>query len=570
MAQTVRDLVLAAGRPAGLRVSGLKVLGNLDLSYAEIKGPIGITNSEFTGDIDCSNAICVSMDLTDSTFPSLNCDGVRNQHDLLLASVHAELVVLSDAEVGGSLVLFGANLTGRDGIALDGDGLRVAGNASCPDGFCAQGTVRLVGASIGGQLNLNGGTLRNPDGPALIVDRARIGDVFCNEGFDATGQFRLVQSDIQGSLVLNGGRFSNPGGDAISADGARVAGAVFCGEGFSATGAVRLTAAQIDGTLELSGGTLSNPDGTALIANRMRVAGSVFCRSGFVAAGTIGFDGATIVGQLDLTGGGFSEPSGYAVSAERATIGTLVLRASDADSGAGFSLIGTHIGYLEDRPDAWRPFESLLLLDLTYDRINYADWTVAQRLDWLKKAPAHQNQPYEQLASSLRAQGHEREARRVLIAKHTQQRLAQPWYTRFPGLLFGGLLAYGYRPLQRTLPLLLVLYFLDAFLLLPQARAHQAVIATRVPVHATTTTPAVAGGQSPQPIVATAHCPPDYPCFSSWAYTLDVLVPLVNTHQTDYWTVISKHGDLGAIWYIRLAPRLAGSFLPQPRSASPA
>jgi hypothetical protein len=603
-AQALRDLALAAGRPFGLQVSGLRVLGHLDLSYAEVKGPIVITESEFTGEIDCNNAVCVNLDLTGSSFPSLVCSAARIQHNLVLSSVNAELVVLYDAEIAGSLILIGGTLTGRGGVALGADRVRVVGGVFCSDGFSAKGTVRLAGASIGGQLNLsgstvsnpggvavfadqaqiaggvfceehfsaaglirldgadigllslNGATLSNPDDVAFSADQARIGSVFCGKGFSATGEIRLLDVDIGGPLVLTGGTFSNPGGDAISVDRALVAAGVFCREGFTATGAVRLPGAQIGGNLELSGGAFSNPEGFALYADRMQVSGSVFCRSGFVATGKVELNGATIVDLLDLAGGSFSNPSGYAVSAERATIGTLAFTKSGMNSGGKISLLGAHAGYLEDRPDAWQPYGSLQLLDLTYDRINHADWTVAQRLEWLKKAAAHQNQPYEQLAATLRAQGHEREARRILIAKHTQQRRAQPWYTRFPGLLFGGLLAHGYRPLQRTVPLLLALYLLGAFLLLPQARAHHAVIATRVPVHAVTTAPSVAAGQASQPIVAAAHCPSDYPCFSPWAYTLDVLVPLVNTHQTDYWTVISKHGDRGAIWYIRLAPAL--------------
>jgi hypothetical protein len=507
-AQALRNLVLAASRLAGLHVSGLKVLGDLNLSYAEIKGPIAITDSEFADHIDCSNAICVSVDLTDSSFPSLDCDGASIQHDVVLRRVSADQVALRDVKVGGNLMLSGATLTGSDGVAMRADRVRVAGGVFCGDGFSATGGVRLIGADIGGQLELTGGRLSNPDGNALIADGIRVaGDVFCGDGFSATGEVRLIGADIGGQLDLSNGRLSNPDGHALIADGIRVAGEVFCGDGFSATGEVRLVQADISS-------------------------------------------------QLDLTDGRFSNADGYALSIERADIGTLLFAATGMERGGSCNLLGAHISYLEDRPTAWQAFGRIQLLDLTYDRINYANWTTKQRLEWLRRAGRHQNQPYEQLASVLRAQGHEREARRVLIAKHTQQRLAQPWYTRFSALFFGGLLAYGYRPLQRTVPLLLGLYLLGAFLLLPQARDHHAVIATRVPVHTTTTVPAGATGQPPQPIAATKHCPADYPCFSSWAYTLDVLIPLVNTHQTDYWTIISKPGDRGAIWYIRLAPAL--------------
>lgn len=458
-AQVLRDCVLTARRPAGVRVSGLKILGGLDLAYAEIQGPIAITDSEFTNDIDCSNAKCVSLDLTGSSFPSLDCDGARCQHDMVLMRVNVDLVVLQDAEVGGSLVLSDATFKNRDGVAVQADRLRVAGGVFIRNKFSATGEIRLLGAIIAGPLDLSGGTV------------------------------------------------SNPGGAALSAEGAEIRGGVFCSDGFSATGEVRM----VD---------------------------------------------ATIGGQLSLSGGQFSHPDGNALSINRAKIGNLHFTETSIETSGDCSLVGAHIGYLQDRPAAWLAFDKIQLLDLTYDRINHAHWTTKQRLEWLQKDDTHQNQPYEQFATISRAQGDERRARKVLIAKHTRQWLAQPWYTRLPGLLFGGLLGYGYRPLQRTVPLLLALYLLGAFWLLPQARDHHAVIATRVPVHTTTTAASAQNGQPLQPIVATMHCPADYPCFSSWAYTLDVLVPLVNTHQTDYWTVISRPGDRGAIWYIRLAPML--------------
>jgi hypothetical protein len=39
----------------------------------------------------------------------------------------------------------------------------------CSEGFTARGEVVLLGAHIGGSLDLRGATLTNPDGPALIA-----------------------------------------------------------------------------------------------------------------------------------------------------------------------------------------------------------------------------------------------------------------------------------------------------------------------------------------------------------------------------------------------------------------
>jgi hypothetical protein len=605
-ARALRDLVRTASRPFGVRLSGLQVLGELDLSYAEIKGPIAITDSEFSGHINWQCGIGVSLDLSDTSFRRLLCGGAKFAHSLWLSGVRGSSLELADAKIGGGLELSRAILTGADGIAVFADGIEISGAMSCQSGFSATGAVHMSGADIGGALALTGGEFHNSGGVALSLNRARIGlgvfgregfaasgevrmlgvtiggqlgfaggkfnnpggdalsldgakidlGVFCGDGFTANGEVRMVGAEIGGALALAGGKFNNPSADALSLDRARIIGSVFCGDGFTANGEVRMLGAEIKGQLALAGGKFNNPGGHALSLGHARITGSIFCGGGFIASGIVSIVGAEIGGHLDLTDGQLGSPGRVALSAEHAQIDSLIFaKAGDGSSGE-IDLTGAHIRYLQDHPAAWRPFGKVSLLDLTYDRVTYGDWTSKQRIQWLKMAGTHQNQPYEQLASTLRAQGHERYARKILIAKHTQQRRQQPWRTRMPGLLFGALLAYGYRPLQRTLPLLFALYVVGAFWLLPQARDAHAVIATRVPVHTTTVVAPSPTGQPAQPITATKHCPADYPCFSPWAYTLDVLVPLVNTRQTDYWTVVSRHGDQGAIWYIRLAPAL--------------
>jgi hypothetical protein len=466
-------------------------------------------------------------------------------------------VVFHDAQVGGSLVMSGATFTGRNGVAVRADRLRVQGGLFCRNRFSTTGQLRLHGVEIGGPIDLTGGSLSNPGGQALSLDSARVaGGVFCRAPFSAVGEMILLGAHIGGQLDLTGGTFSNPTGDALSLDSARIAGSVVCGEGFSASGVVRMIGAEIGGQLALTGGTFSNPTGDALVCDRARIVGSVLCGEGFSASGVVRMLGAEIGGQLNLTGCQLSNPGAVALVAEHADIDTFVFIKGNDGSSGGINLTGAHIRYLRDSPAAWQSYQRIALLDLTYDRISYRGWPTEHRLSWLRKAGTHENQPYEQLAATLRAQGLERDARKILIAKHTQQRRQQPWRIRMPALLFGALLAYGYRPLQRTLPLLVALYVLGAVLLY-QARHDGAVIATRVPVHTAAAAASVpANGQPPQPIVATKHCPPDYSCFSPLAYTADVLIPLVNTHQTDYWTVISKHGDGVVIWYIRLAPAL--------------
>lgn len=63
---------------------------------------------------------------------------------------------------------------------------------------------------------------------------------------------------------------------------------------------------------------------------------------------------------------------------------------------------------------------------------------------------------------------------------------------------------------------------------------------------------------SPRPVAVILS---DYPSFSPLAFTADALIPLVNTHQTDFWAVSgSTQAGRGAILYSRLAA-ISGWFL---------
>jgi hypothetical protein len=150
-----------------------------------------------------------------------------------------------------------------------------------------------------------------------------------------------------------------------------------------------------------------------------------------------------------------------------------------------------------------------------------------------------------------------------MVAKNRRRRNQQTWYRQIPEYLFDWLLVYGYHPLQRTLPALALLYLLGTLLVFPAARDHHAIIATRAAIHQSTSTSGTAtgGGATPPPssaqqppVTATATCPSDYPCFSAWAFTADALIPLINTHQTDFWAVSgSAKAGRWALLYSRLA-----------------
>jgi hypothetical protein len=105
-----------------------------------------------------------------------------------------------------------------------------------------RGTICLMGAHVGVELECRGAILRNPSGPALLADGIRVDRVvFLNDGFRAEGEgaggvVRLLSGRIAGRLNCRGGHLTNPTGPALVADGLRTDGDVLLGNGFTATG----------------------------------------------------------------------------------------------------------------------------------------------------------------------------------------------------------------------------------------------------------------------------------------------------------------------------------------------
>jgi hypothetical protein len=587
------DVDLSGSSLPGLRGSSANIEYDLILRALRISGTTLLTDTVVGSRIDLAGAICTNPDgeaisadgaringsmfcgagfraegevrflgatiggqliLTGGSFSNPNghaisADGAQINGDTFCgAGFHAEGEVrLLGATIGGEFALTGGTFTNPNGHAISADGARINGGVFCGPGFRAEGGVRLLGATIGGELSLTGGTFTNLNGQAINGDRVRIdGSMFCRDGFRAEGEVRLLGATIGGQLDLAGGTFTNRNGYAISTDGARINGDMFCRDGFRAEGEVRLLGTTIGGQVVLTGGTFTNRNGYAISADGARIDEGMFCGDGFRAEGEVRLLGTTIGSVLDLARGTFTNPNGYAINADNARIGMLRLSNIDSKSAGAISFVGVHAGYLADDSSGWRQFTAISLLDFTYDRITNTGWTTASRVRWLKQDHKYRAQPYEYLAQTLRSQGHEREARDIMVAKNRRRRQQlKPWH-RTLEYLFDGLLAYGYRPLHRTLPALLLLYFVGALFVFPNARHHQSIIATRAAVHQSTissktavgnvtTAPSTAGEQ--RPVTASAKCPPDYPCFSPWAFTADALIPLINTHQTDFWAV---------------------------------
>src|SRR6266480_988746 len=260
----------------GVTLVGMGIDADLDLSYAEIKFSLKALNCVFSGNI-----------------------------------------LLLDAQLRG-IYLLGCLIK-----SLNAHRAKIRGGVMLRNGFKAEGEVRLVGATIDGDLDCNGAQFSNPNGIALFVDAAKIdGSIFLPGGFKAAGQVGVMGATIAGDLDCDGGQFSNPNGVALAADRAKIGRGIFLRNGCKAECVVRLVGATIGGSLECDGGQFSNPNGIALNANGAKIERNVFLRNGFKAEGMVQLGGATIDGALNCNGGQFSNPNGIALAVERTKIGS--------------------------------------------------------------------------------------------------------------------------------------------------------------------------------------------------------------------------------------------------------
>ncbi len=452
----------------GLQVDGDVLLGDGFLATGQGDyGAVRLLGAHVKGQLNFNGAR-----LTNETGPALIGDGLRVDGDVFgggfVVTGHGELgaVRLPGAHIIGQLNLNGAELANQDGPALIGDGLHVDGGLVLAEGFTAtghytRGAVRLPGAHISGQLNLDGAALVNPAGPALIGDHLDVDGGVYLDGFTATGHgedgaVRLPDAHITGQLNLDRAELTNRAGPALIGDHLRVDSDMFA-EGFIATGhsqdgAVRLADAHISGQLNLSHAKLTNQAGRALIGDHLQVDSDMFAE-GFIATGhsqdgAVRLADAHISGQLNLSHARLTNPAGPVLDLEDAAAKHLFLPAQVicSDGAAKTSRCAV-------------PAHQITLSGLAYTSLHAVDWH-----EWLHLIIHHSRgyrpQPYHQLAAALRANGHESAAREVLIAQqrdlYRRGDVGGP-LSKGAHWLWGALAGYGYRSGRAVVAVVLVL-----------------------------------------------------------------------------------------------------------------
>lgn len=494
-AELVRELLL--GRhgeldPRGVRLHDARVVGALELDY--ITATVGLDL------VDCD--VREPMDLSHATLSRLVLTGSR------LAAVRA-----GGLHVSGTLTMEGAELRNDAGPALHADRLRVDGTLFLRRarmfGHGDRGAVRLLGARVGGELNMQGAEVRNDSGPALdaadlTVDSNMFLEHAVVSGHGDKGAIRMRGAHIGGLLSMNGAVVGNTAGPAVRADSLSVVGGLVLEEGFQASGAgddgaLYLASAHVGGDFYVTDADVRNDSGPALSADGLHVSSTLvllrdrISGSGAEAVWLLGAHlgglriaetevtndagSALFADQLQVRGHVFLDTARMSGDGDEATV-----RFAVAEIGGQFSLKDVTIenpsGPVLDLHSATvhgsaRVPDGVVCggdecenRQVDVNDFRYASLTGTGWREWLHvvrfHTKAYRPSPYQQLASAERASGHDGNARNILIAQqhdlyHRAPAWLGGWLTRRFHWLWGTLAGYGYRSRRTAFALLLAL-----------------------------------------------------------------------------------------------------------------
>ncbi|WP_424215604.1 oxidoreductase [Streptomyces sp. BI20] len=398
--RTVRAEVLALlllhgpppvpGRVAALKLRGALITNRLDLSGGTVAPFVELRACRFDSELQLSETRCGTLRLVHCALVRLDASRLQAGGDLHLPGCRvARGVRLTDAHIGTDLLLTDARLR-RDarGRALTADGLTVAQDLQA-DLLRAYGEVSLRGATIGGSMSVRGALISHPRGrralnaPSLTVGR---------------------------TLSLTSVSYGPGPEDTITPP----------------YGTTRSPAVTDPGSA--SGG----PD------RRVR---RFECRGG------LRLDDGRFGDALDFFGARFALGPDQEISLRRIQTAELRFVGERPDKGR-VVLSGATVGKLVDRAWSWPGPGRVALGGFSYAALApRGPFGLAARLEWLANAtPEYSPEPYERLAAVLRADGEDRDAREVLLAKQRRRRTGLPLAARTWGWVQDGTVAYGYRP----------------------------------------------------------------------------------------------------------------------------
>ena len=533
-----RGFVCSSGHfqnPNGVAISmSTSVIGgfvDLGLKF-KVEGEVRLNGLRLSGDLVCRGVI-------------------RNEGNIALAFSRARIsgnvlfgagfkaygfLQLQGTKVEGDLSWSNSEIINKNGKGIDARGASVSGYLLLRGKTEVVGVCDWTGITVGRDLECSNIAIRNGDVTAMNCAGSSVsGSVIFKNDCVIEGGVRFNGAEIGGSFLVYASRFANPSKVALSMDRAKIGGSVHLRGGFYAAGSVILNSARIGVNLDCSRSRFEAQNRTALCFELATIRGSVKLTRGFSASGRVSMLGSAIEGDLLCLKATFENDHGIALLCSRSRVAGGFFFRSNVVSGE-VNLGAMTTGSLHDDEPSWGGARGKLTLDgFVYHRLLGRSPVDAEaRIRWLDlQPPAHvgdefRPQPWEQIASVLRATGHTQEARALAIAK--QHRLRRSGkiargvraFHRAYGLLVG----YGYKPFR--------LLTVTAVVWLTCAGIYWAGVN---PTWYGATTPSLApvSSQSTLPTQANRFEEDGYYHFDALVFSADILIPVVDLGYASEW-----------------------------------
>jgi hypothetical protein len=199
--------------PSGPGIAGAKIVGKIDLSYADVTRPLTLIRCAIPDGIDLSNASLADIELRSSVAGPITADFANIKGDLALHFGHYGALSLFRATIGGDFDCSGADFTGS-GVAapISAQESSIGGDASFVQNFSIDGTLYFRLARIGRSLSFNHARFVGSAENGLDAQRATITGPFYWVDITLTPQTKLDLENVSiGSLFDNRGSWPAAG-----------------------------------------------------------------------------------------------------------------------------------------------------------------------------------------------------------------------------------------------------------------------------------------------------------------------------------------------------------------------
>jgi hypothetical protein len=366
--------------------------------------------------------------------------------------------------------------------------------------------IGIAGARIAGEIDLSYATVTLPitmldcsipDG--IDLSYSHIASIDLRRSW--TGPINAQQALVQSDVLLRLGRYDY----------------------------VNFYRGEIDGNLDCSSGRFIGDDPISMVEAIIK--GDALFHEAFETGGVVDFRLANVGRSLSFNHAHFTGKGVNGLNAERATVGgTLYWVAVTLGPQTMLDVSSARAGELWDDPASWPAAGNLDITGFVYGGFSGGPTDADSRLEWIRRQPRSelaQPQPYRQLAHVLREGGSEEGATQVEIAREDAitEYGGIPMSQRIWRLALRATIGYGYRPLR-------ALWWILLFVIV-------GTVLFGWGYHARLITPTEEAAY--ESFCATGVPPPHYPPFSSFVYSLENFLPVVDLHQETYWRPNPRH-----------------------------